>query len=149
MGLHVGVFRSKEFLGAIDGELFDLVRVFAATVVALARIAFSVLVREDGAHSFEDGFGDEIFRGDEFQPRGLAPGFVAKEAGDLRIDGIQRAVHAVVGGCGLTHSDASFARAICRQGVGREGILSDGVGESQFRSSCPVTLDLAEEVDSR
>src|SRR5260370_14074188 len=67
MRLNVGVFRAEEFFGAIDRELFDLVRVFAAAVVTLARIALGVLVGKNPSHGFENGFGDEIFRWDEFE----------------------------------------------------------------------------------
>src|SRR5258705_442341 len=49
MRLHVGVLRAEEFLGAIEGELLDFVRVFAAAVIALAGIAFCVFVGEDRA----------------------------------------------------------------------------------------------------
>ncbi len=133
MRLDVGVFRAEEFLGAIDGELLDFVRVFAAAVVALSGIALGVFIREDRTHGFEDRFGDEILRRDKFQTGGLALGFVAEEAGDLRVDGVQRSVHPVVGVCGLTHSESSFARSICRQGVRSEAILSDEVEESQSR----------------
>jgi len=64
MRLDVGVFGAEQLLGAIDRELLDLVGVFAAAVVTLAGIAFGVLVGEDGAHGFENGFGDEVFGGD-------------------------------------------------------------------------------------
>ncbi len=132
MRLHVGVLRAEELLGAIDRQLLDLVGVLAAAVVALARIAFGVLVGEDRAHGFEDRFGNEILRGDQLQAGSLASGFVAEEAGDLRIDGVQRPIHAVVGVCGLAHSNSSFARPTWRRVVGGEAILSDGWCESQF-----------------
>src|SRR5260370_1813003 len=93
MRLNVGVFRAEEFFGAIDRELFDLVRVFAAAVVTLARIALGVLVGKNPSHGFENGFGDEIFRWDEFEAGGLAPGFLPEEAGNLRIDRVDRALH--------------------------------------------------------
>src|SRR5260370_279211 len=121
MGLDVGVFRAEEFLGAIDGELFDFVGVFATTVVTLAWVAFSVFVGEDGAHGFEDGFGDEVFRRDEFQPRGLAPGFVAEEAGDLWIDGIEGSIHAVVCDRGLGHEVSSSRHTLLTAKSGLRG----------------------------
>jgi len=91
VGLHVGVFGAEEFFGAVDGELFDFVGVFAAAVVAFAGIAFGVLVGEDRAHGFEDGFRDEVFTGDEFEAGGFALRFFAEEFGDLRVNGFQRA----------------------------------------------------------
>ncbi len=108
MRLDVGVFGAKEFLGAIDGQLLDFVGVFAASVVALPGVAFGVFVGKNPSHGFEDCFGNEILRGDEFETRGLTPGFVAEEAGDLRVDAVERAIHAVVGVCGLSHSDSSL-----------------------------------------
>ena len=50
----------------------------------------------------------------------------------MRIDAVERAIHAVIVGCGFTHDDSSYARSICLRGVGSEAILSDGVEESQF-----------------
>ena len=76
--LHVGMVGAEQFLGTIDGQLLDLVGDFAAAVVALAWIAFGVLVGEDRAHSFEDCFGDEIFAGDQLESGGLALGFLAQ-----------------------------------------------------------------------
>src|SRR5260370_9641744 len=102
MRLNVGVFRAEEFFGAIDRELFDLVRVFAAAVVTLARIALGVLVGKNPSHGFETGFGDEIFRWDEFEAGGFAPGFLAAEAGDLWTAAVQRAVPPLIGGGALT-----------------------------------------------
>src|SRR5260370_3952523 len=134
MGLDVGVFRAEEFLGAIDGELFDFVGVFATTVVTLAWVAFSVLVGEDGAHGFEDGFGDEVFRRDEFQPRGLAPGFVAEEAGDLWIDGIEGPIHAVVGDRGLSHEASSSRHTLL---TAKRGLRGDFI---EWGGGKPISL---------
>ncbi|MDI2022227.1 hypothetical protein PJL18_02758 [Paenarthrobacter nicotinovorans] len=42
--LDIGESGAKEGLQAVDGKLFDHINVFAAAVVALARVAFGVLV---------------------------------------------------------------------------------------------------------
>jgi hypothetical protein len=63
----------------------------------------------------------------------LAPGFVAKKAGDLRIDGVQRAIHTLVGSGGFGHEISSSRHALLTAKSGCEAILSDGVEESQFR----------------
>jgi hypothetical protein len=63
----------------------------------LPGIAFGVFVGENRAHRFEHSFGDEIFAGDELEAGSFAVGFVAEEIGDARIDGVERALHAVVG----------------------------------------------------
>src|SRR5688572_23965165 len=62
--LHIRMIRSEQFLCAIDGRLLDDVGVLTATVVTLARIAFSVLVGEDGTGRFEHGFTDKVLAGD-------------------------------------------------------------------------------------
>src|SRR5258708_3568106 len=62
MCLHVGVLRAKQFLGAIDGQLLDLVGVFAAAVIPLARITLRVFVGEDRAHSIQHRLRDQILR---------------------------------------------------------------------------------------
>ena len=51
--LHVRVGGAEQLLGAIDRELLGDVDVLAAAVVALARIAFGVLVREHRALRLE------------------------------------------------------------------------------------------------
>jgi hypothetical protein len=84
-------------LGAVDSQLLDFVRVFATAVVTLAGISFRIFVGEDGAHSFQYRFGNEVFRGDQFETGGLALGFVTQEIGNFRIDGIERALHPDIG----------------------------------------------------
>ena len=55
--LHVGVLGAEQRLRAVDGQRFGDVDELAAAVVALARIAFGVLVRQHRAGGFEDGAG--------------------------------------------------------------------------------------------
>ena len=74
--LHVGVLSAKQFLGAIDRRLLHHVSPFAAAVVTLLRIAFSILVGEDRAGGFEHGFADEVFARDQLQAVCLARDFV-------------------------------------------------------------------------
>ena len=52
--LHVRVLGAEQRLRARDGRALDDVDVLAAAVVAPARIAFGVLVREDRAGGFEN-----------------------------------------------------------------------------------------------
>ena len=47
VGLHVGVRSTEERLGAVAGDVLDLVDDLVAAVVALAGIALAVLVGED------------------------------------------------------------------------------------------------------
>ena len=61
VGLHVCVFRSKEFLGSFARQIFHHIGKFTTSVVALARITLGILVGEDGAHGFQNRFADEVF----------------------------------------------------------------------------------------
>ena len=95
MRLHVGVLGAEQRFRAVDGQLLGAVHEFAAAVIALARIALGVLVGEHRAHGFEHGFGNEIFRGDQFEAGALAASFFAEHLRDLRIDFRERPVHAM------------------------------------------------------
>ena len=75
--LHVGVFGAEERLGALDGQRLDHVDVLAAAVVALARIAFGVLVGEHRAGRFEHRRADEVLGGDQLEA-GLLPLFFVR-----------------------------------------------------------------------
>ena len=66
MGLDVNVFGVEELFGAIAREVLDLVGKFAAAVITLGGIAFSVLVGEDAAGGLENGFRGEILARNEF-----------------------------------------------------------------------------------
>ncbi len=96
MGLHVGVLRAKEFLGAVPRQLLHHVGKLAAAVVALAGIALGILVGEDRTHGFEHGLADKILRGDQFQAFVLAADFVIDGGGHLRIGFVERAGHGII-----------------------------------------------------
>ncbi|MCY1458409.1 hypothetical protein D9M71_757900 [compost metagenome] len=65
MRLDVGVIGAEQLLGAVDGQLLDLVDELATTVVALARIAFGVLVGQAAALGFHHALAGVVFRGDQ------------------------------------------------------------------------------------
>ena len=65
MRLHVDVFGAEQLFRALAGQILHLVGELAAAVIALARIAFRVLVGEDAAGGFQNGFGGEVFAGDQ------------------------------------------------------------------------------------
>ena len=96
MGLHVGVFRAKKFLGPLPRQIFHDVGKLAAAVVAFAGIAFGILVGEDRAHGFEHGFADKVLGSDQLQAFMLAANFVIDGSGNLRIGFVEREGHAVV-----------------------------------------------------
>src|SRR5687768_13608902 len=85
MRLHVRVFGAEERLGAVDRERFGNVDELTAAVVALAWIAFRVLVREYRAGSLEYGTADEIFGRDQLQAVDLPLLLVAHGLRDFRI----------------------------------------------------------------
>ena len=84
--LDVGVCGAEEGLDAVDGDAFDLIDVFAAAVVAAARVALGVLVREYRPLSFHDGRGGVVLRGDHLQALALPGQFGVDEAGDGGIE---------------------------------------------------------------
>ena len=90
VGLHVRGFGAEEFLRAVDRELFHFVHKFAAVVVALARIAFGVLVGQDGALGGADRRAREVLGGDQLDAVELAVGFLVDQGGDLRVRGTDR-----------------------------------------------------------
>ena len=97
------MFGAEEFFGAIAGQVFYDVGVFAAAIVPLAGVAFGVFIRENAADGFENGFRDKVLAGDEFEAAILPFGFVLNRLVDEGIDFGQRPVHKVA------HSVIPFA----------------------------------------
>ncbi len=83
--LHVGVFGVEELLGAVAGEVLDDIGELAAAVVALAGVAFGVLVGEDGSGGLEYGAGDEVLGGDHLEALVLAEDLVFNLGGDFGV----------------------------------------------------------------
>ena len=90
--LDVGVFGAEQVLDPVDRQLLGDVDVFAAAVVAAARVALGVLVGQDGALGFHDGARGEVLGGDHFQGAALAAEFLVQDGGDLGIEFSQRLV---------------------------------------------------------
>ena len=91
--LHVGVLGAEELLGAVARQVLHHVGEFASTVIALAGIAFGILVGEDRAGRFQHGLADKILRGDQLQAFVLAALFVLNRLRDVRINFSQRPFH--------------------------------------------------------
>ena len=70
--LHIGEFGAEEGFCAVAGQVFYYVGVFAATIIAAARVALGVFIGEHGALGLENAAGHEIFRGNHFQGGALA-----------------------------------------------------------------------------
>ena len=83
--LDVGKAALEELLGALAGDVLDLVVELAAAVVALAGVALGVLVGEPAAGRVHHGGRDVVLAGDEFERRCLAVGFLGHEGRDVRI----------------------------------------------------------------
>ena len=90
--LHVGVLGAKELFGAVAGKVLNYIGVLAAAVIALARVAFGVLVGEDGPHGLKHGARDEVFTGNHLQAFMLAEHFILDLLGHLRIGSGERRV---------------------------------------------------------
>ena len=91
--LDVGVARAEELLGAVARDVFSLIDKLAATIIALARVAFGVLVGHDRADGFDDGGRNVILAGDHFQLRVLPSQFVADGVENFRIEAFQFIEH--------------------------------------------------------
>ena len=68
--LDVGVVGAEELLHAVAGQVLGHVHPLAAAVVALARQALGVLVREHGAGRLEHGVADEVLGRDQLERTG-------------------------------------------------------------------------------
>ena len=85
VGLHVREAGAEEPAGALAREVLHDVHLLAAAVVALARVAFGVLVREHAAHRLHDRRRREVFRRDELNGVALASKLLAQGVGDGRV----------------------------------------------------------------
>ena len=65
--LHVDVLGAEELLGPVAGQVLGHVDELAAAVVALARIALGVLVRQHAADGLHHGRAGVVFAGDHLQ----------------------------------------------------------------------------------
>src|ERR1700694_568842 len=99
MRLDVRVLGAEEQLGAVAGEVLDLVDDLAAAVVALARDTLGVLVVEPRAERLEHRHRGEILRGDELEGFLLALQFGIEQCGKLRVGGAHRRLLSEPGVC--------------------------------------------------
>ena len=90
VGLHVGVVGAEQLLGAVDRQLLGDVDVLAAAVVALAGIAFGVLVGQHRALGLEHARTGIVLGGDELDVLLLAAALTRQGARQLRIEAFDR-----------------------------------------------------------
>ena len=103
----------KERLDARDRELLDLVDDLLSLVVALARVALGIFVRQARSGGFHDRARGVVFARDEPQRLVLAAVFVVDEGGDGGVGGAE---------IGLEHGGGYYtmlaslagARTVCR-----------------------------------
>ena len=84
--LHVGGFGAEQLLEAVDRQLLDDVDVFAAAVVALAGIAFCILIGQLRALRFHHGRRGVVLGRDQLDVFLLADGFLLDRGRHFRID---------------------------------------------------------------
>src|SRR5699024_6302259 len=114
VGLDVGVVAVEQLAGAVNGELFDDVDVFAAAVEALAGVAFGVFVGELRALGGHDLRAGVVLRGDQFDVLFLTPVLGGNGGGQIGVDVGQ-------GLGGVKHGHASLSRRFM---AGRHGVCS-------------------------
>ena len=98
--LDVGELRAEQLLGALDRQRLGDVDPFAAAVIAIARIAFRVLVGHDRALCFQHGAADDVFRRDQLDLVALAAEFALDRGGDFGVGLGKRGREERVGGGG-------------------------------------------------
>ncbi len=98
MRLHVGMLGAEQLLGAVARQVLHDVGELAAAVIALAGIAFGVLVGEHAAGGFEHRFGGEVLAGDQLQTGVLALRFVLDRLVNFGVHLGKRSGHALLFG---------------------------------------------------
>ena len=84
IGLDVGEATVEQLAGALDRQLLRDVDELAAAIIALAWIAFRILVGHHRALRLEHGARHDVFRGDEFDAIALTAKLEFDRSGDLR-----------------------------------------------------------------
>ena len=85
VGLYVRITCSEQRACAITRQILDNVHLFAAAIIAFARIALGVLIGEHAAHGLHDSGRREVFRSDELNGVALASKLLAQGVGDGRV----------------------------------------------------------------
>src|SRR5438105_7702903 len=130
--LHVRVLRAEERLRALDGEGLGDVDPLAAAVVALARIALGVLVREDAAHGVQDRLAGVVLRRDELDLLHLTASLVLDRLEDLGVDAFDLAHFTFT----FSRSSTCLRRRSCRPPCGCAPRYASTIA---FASSTPRT----------
>ncbi|MNX78532.1 hypothetical protein D3C86_1101300 [compost metagenome] len=121
--LHVGVTGAEKTLGPIDGDLLGDVDVPASAVIAPARVALGVLVREYGSLGIEHRSADEVLRCDELDRMHLTAPFGVDGGPDvpvglLQAKGADSGKRLVVVLCNVRHVGCLCRRKRWQAGAG-------------------------------
>jgi hypothetical protein len=100
VGLDVRGLGAEQRLDPVDRQLLDDVDVLTPAVVALARVALGVLVREHGALRLHHRERREVLRGDHLERGLLTLQLLVERRGDLRVEDGERQVQHGRGGRG-------------------------------------------------
>ena len=119
IGLNVGEFAAEQFLCPFNCQRFDHVGIFAAAIVALARIALSVFVCEDRTGRFQHGQAGDVFGRDQFDVAALAFQLVLNRGMNFGIGFGQMGSEKPGGADGVSHRWLTFRSRdwrACRRG---------------------------------
>ncbi len=110
VGLHIGVLRAEKLFGAIAGQRFDHVDIFAAAVIAPPWVALRVFISEHAAHRLLDGGADVVLAGDHLQAIALAARFVVDGGPNVRIVQFDKILHGDIIQRNIRASEATIVR---------------------------------------
>ena len=85
VGLNVGESALEQLFRTITRQILNDIDLLAATVIALAWIAFGILVGEHAAHRFHDRWRSEVLRSDQLDARTLTLELLIDRGCDLRV----------------------------------------------------------------
>ena len=89
MRLHIGVTGFEQFLGALDGQFFGNVDVFATAVITLAGITLGIFIRQHRTLRRQHCRAGVVFGCDQFDVIFLALRLLLDRLIDFRVDGLE------------------------------------------------------------
>ena len=112
--LDVGEPDAKQLRGALNGETLGDIDILASAVIAAARIALGIFIREDRALRFEHSARNDVLGCDQLDLITLAAEFLVDRFRHVGIDGVQVGIEEgrrlVEAGIGLGHGFPLDAR---------------------------------------
>ena len=146
MRLHIGIIGTEQLLGALDRQLFGLVDIFAAAVVAFCGVTFGIFVGQYGTLCLQDSRAGVVFGGDQFDVLFLTT-FLCPDGREQLIVNISHLVNSErkrkrprsgpLTGYPCTPGIPESAAVACQRQAGRPTPFGMGVVDSQPK--CPRT----------